>query len=230
MKKISVLVGVVFLLGTLARAQADYPKAELNLGYTYMRIAPSGNVNSFNANGGQGQLQYNLSHGLGIVADLGAVTNGNISAHATNFPGDQMQFWYLFGPRVSLHKGGKFTPFFEFELGGVHNSRSFTVDNAVIPLTTVVPSGVTVERGTTTTKFRSTQNAFAMAAGGGVDIKLTHAIAVRPIELDYFPTHFSPFNFSTATGTFPEFNTPRWQHNLRYSAGVTFRFGGGSGY
>jgi hypothetical protein len=94
-----------------------------------------------------------------------------------------------------------------------------------------VPSGVTVEPITDQpgfTKVRSTQNAFAMAIGGGVDIKVGRHLAVRPAQLDWLPTNFSPFNVTVPSGIFPNFNTSNWQQNFRYSGGVTFRFGGES--
>jgi opacity protein-like surface antigen len=232
MRNTLLILGLALLLGTLASAQ-EYPKSEVYTGFTYIRVAPSNHVNAFNAVGGLGSFQYNINEAFGIVAEFGGITNGNISGFGRNFPGDQTQFSYLFGPRVTYDKTGKFEPFVELLFGGAHNSRSFSVPNTAIPLNPVIPRGITVEPGATHTKFRSTQNAFAMAFGGGLDIAVKHGLAVRPFEIDYFPTHFSPFNFSTSglpqvnPQVFPGFNTTQWQHNIRVSLGVAFRFGGG---
>jgi outer membrane immunogenic protein len=222
-----VLIGLALLLAAAAIAQ-EIPASELFLGYSFVRVNPGNGVNAFNSNGGLGQFQYNVNRHVGVLAEFGGQVNGNISARATNFPGDQTQFLYLFGPRISSNKTGKFTPFVEFEFGGVHNSRSFTVPNSIIPAGFTVPSGVTVEPGIPNTKFRSTQNAFAMAFGGGLDIKVGRRFAVRPIELDYLGTHFSPFNFSqNGAGVLIANinNNTQWQNNLRYAAGVDFHFG-----
>ena len=232
MRKTLLILGLALLLGTLASAQ-EYPKSEVYTGFTYIRVAPSNHVNAFNAVGGLGSFQYNINEAFGIVAEFGGITNGNISARGFNFPGDQRQFSYLFGPRFTHSKASKFEPFVELLFGGAHNSRSFSVPNTAIPANAVIPRGVTVEPGATHTKFRSTQNAFAMAFGGGLDIAVKHSLSVRPFEIDYFPTHFSPFNFSTSglpqvnPQVFPGFNTTQWQHNIRVSLGVAFRFGGG---
>jgi len=89
--------------------------------------------------------------------------------------------------------------------------------------------GVRVTQFANFTSFRSTQNAAAMAVGVGVDLKLSRLIAVRPVQLDYLPTNFSPFNItglSALPGVPINFNSSRWQQNLRYSAGIAFRFGG----
>jgi opacity protein-like surface antigen len=224
-RKFSIAVGLVFLLAMLSAAQ-EVPKVETYFGYNYLRVAPPGNVNAFNTNGGLGALQYNFNQHVGIVGEFGGNTAGRITvggiAGGRAFGGDQTQFSYLFGPRVSINKTGKYSPFFEYFVGGIHNSRSFSVANSQIPVGIVIPAGFTVEPGLTSTKFRSTQNAFAMAIGGGFDIKVNNRVAVRPIQLDYLPSHFSPLNFSTTIG-----NNTRWQNNLRYSAGISFRFGGG---
>jgi hypothetical protein len=58
-------------------------------------------------------------------------------------------------------------------------------------------------------------NGFSLLAGGGIDIKLSHAIAVRPGEFDYLLTRFR--NNFTNQGA-------QSQNNFRYSAGVVFQF------
>jgi opacity protein-like surface antigen len=60
----------------------------------------------------------------------------------------------------------------------------------------------------------NTKNAFAMAAGGGLDYGLTRHIAINPIQVEYVLTKFN--------------STDRFggvQNDIRYSAGVVFRFG-----
>jgi hypothetical protein len=58
-------------------------------------------------------------------------------------------------------------------------------------------------------------NSFAMAIGGGVDLKVSHHFAIRLAQVDYFMTRLdnsllSPSSFS--------------QNNFRYSGGIVFRF------
>jgi hypothetical protein len=52
------------------------------------------------------------------------------------------------------------------------------------------------------------QNAFAMALGGGLDVKVGSHTAVRPIQVDYFLTRFGGSS----------------QNNTRLSFGLVFRF------
>ena len=214
------------ILFAIHMAAQDIPKAEVYGGYTYLRFNATAPVNAFSANGGQGSFQYNFTHWLGFVAELGGVHNASLTvAGSQTLHPDQTAFTYLFGPRFSINKGGVVSPFFEFFGGGFHNSRSFNLPNSLFA-SGIPPSitGVTVTNlGNGTSKFASTQNAAALALGGGVDIRLSHRIALRPIELDYVPTNFSRFNIPGLPG---RINTANWQNNLRYSAGLDFRFGG----
>ena len=54
-------------------------------------------------------------------------------------------------------------------------------------------------------------NAFAMTAGGGVEVEVRRRLAIRPAEVDYFLTRFA-----NAVNDH--------QNNFRFSAGVVFRF------
>ena len=56
-----------------------------------------------------------------------------------------------------------------------------------------------------------------MTAGGGLDIKISRHISFRPIAVDYYLTRLR---------NLPVGGAEDHQNNLRYSAGVTFLFGG----
>jgi len=87
---------------------------------------------------------------------------------------------YLFGPKLSYRSAGRFDPFAQVLFGGARFSA---------------------------TGFSS--NAFAMTAGGGLDIKVSDHFAIRVAQVDYLMTRFA--------GT--------RQNNFQYSGGVVFRFG-----
>jgi hypothetical protein len=94
---------------------------------------------------------------------------------------------YLFGPRFNW-RHSRFTPYVQFLFGGVY---AWT------------PNGPT-----------GTQNAFATAAGGGLDYQLNNHIAIKPIQVEYVMTQLP-----TSVGLGGH------QNDLRYSAGVVFRLG-----
>jgi len=54
----------------------------------------------------------------------------------------------------------------------------------------------------------STDNGFAMAAGGGMDVSVNKRVAIRPVQFDYLLYRLWGRNL----------------HNIRYSAGVVFKF------
>ncbi len=88
---------------------------------------------------------------------------------------------YTFGPRVTYRKSEKVQPYFHALFGGA----------------TLSGGG-------------SSESAFAMQFGGGVDWVASPHLAIRVGQFDYVPTHFGG----------------EWQHNFAYSAGIVFRFGG----
>jgi opacity protein-like surface antigen len=59
----------------------------------------------------------------------------------------------------------------------------------------------------------NSQNNFAAAFGGGLDYALTSHITVKPVQVEWLTAQVSNSNLNYA------------QNNLRYSAGVVFRFG-----
>jgi opacity protein-like surface antigen len=54
----------------------------------------------------------------------------------------------------------------------------------------------------------ASSNAFAMTAGGGVDVTLTRHVSLRAIQVEYLYTHFGGAS----------------QNNLRLQSGIVWRF------
>jgi len=65
-----------------------------------------------------------------------------------------------------------------------------------------------------------TQNKFTTAAGGGLDYNLTRHISLKPIQVEYVATQFDSEQIGGNLKTFGSH-----QNNIRYSAGVVFKFG-----
>jgi opacity protein-like surface antigen len=86
---------------------------------------------------------------------------------------------FLFGPRLS-YTAGKITPF----------------AHALYGVSRVTGDGLT------------SQNSFAMAYGGGVDVTVAKRVALRLAQLDYVRTQFGDSS----------------QNHFRYSTGVVLRF------
>jgi hypothetical protein len=103
-------------------AQEEPSKLELYGGYEYFRFNINAKFNgqppsqTFNGNGGGGELVYNVNKWLGVLGDVSGVWATNAINQGAAIP-------YLFGPRVSLrHKHGVVRPFVQALLGGVVTS------------------------------------------------------------------------------------------------------------
>ncbi|HUJ31460.1 MAG TPA: outer membrane beta-barrel protein [Candidatus Acidoferrum sp.] len=133
---------------------------------------------AFNMNGASASVSFNPTRSLGIVADFGGYHVGNIGGASV----DANVYTYLFGPKVA-YRHGRFTPYAQALFGGAHASASaFGISGS--------------------------DNSFAMALGGGVDVNATEHIGIRLIQAEYLMTRFSS----------------ETQNNARISAGIVFRF------
>lgn len=193
MKVSAMLLGSLVIFGAAASAQenAPTPVAEVGFSYSYTRVNPGGAIRSTNANGGYGYTEYNFNRVFGLVAELGA----NYTGTASNALLGNTTFQYLFGPRFNW-RASRFTPYVQTLVGGERFSNGFNVSS-------------------TTPRLLTSQNNFAAAFGGGLDVNVSSRFAVKPIQLEYLMTQAS-----TGAG-----NLNFVQNNLRYSAGVVFRFG-----
>jgi outer membrane protein OmpA-like peptidoglycan-associated protein len=183
------------------------PKIEWFMGYTYLRAVPSlspGNRLMW-LNGGSTSVAFNLNRSFGIVGDFGGfnetrllLTSGNPPvAVAPYHPVEAgTVFTYLAGPRLSFRKYDRVTPFAQALFGGIRASAEADCNSCTPQL--------------------PVENAFAMTAGGGLDVRIHHRLAIRVIQAEYMMTRFE--NLSTGgTGS---------QNDMRLSTGIVLRFGG----
>lgn len=188
---VAIVLFVLFVLAVAiapAQAQQDSGRAspiELYGGYDYIRfnINASASVlqppsETFNANGGGGQLVYNVNNWLGVLGDLSGYWATNSIKSGAAMP-------YLFGPRANWRRG-KITPFAQLLVGGMLTSGGI--------------------------QTFGWQNHFALAVGGGLDVRVSRHISLRPLEAEYFLTKI------------PDGLNNR-QNNFRAGAGIVFRFG-----
>jgi hypothetical protein len=199
MRKLSVLLIAVVGLSLSAFAQ---DKVEVFGGYSLLRLdANAAPTDQRNLNGWDAELGGKVLPFVSIVGDvsghyqtidLGSV--GNVKNSVYTFMG---------GPRVSVKVGG-IRPFAHVLFGLEHDKSEA---NAL-----VLPAGL----GSLGT-FTDSNNNFAMAVGGGVDISVAPFLAIRPVKLDYLFVRNDVFDInglSVATHT----------NNLRYSAGIVLHF------
>jgi hypothetical protein len=117
-------------------------------------------------NGGSGWFGYNFDRRLALVGEVGSELASNIDGTSAGLTLTS----FLTGPRYSWHHTNRVVPFGQLLLGGAHASGALT-------------PGVSGLAGS--------GNAFAMTAGGGVDVPLATHVALRAFQLDYYLTRFT---------------------------------------
>jgi opacity protein-like surface antigen len=196
------ILGITLLLGSVAVAQDDH-KIEVTGDYSYFRLNPGlpSVWNSQNLNGGGAQGAFYFKSWLALAADFqgyGSFTQCPKSSSEFVGCASGNLFTYTFGPQVK-YRAGKFEPFAEVLLGGAHSNFYANACNK--------DTGICGSRS-------PSNNAFALAIGGGVDIAVSEHIAIRLVDADYELTRFGN-NFTGGNNS---------QSNFRFQTGVQFRF------
>ena len=161
-------------------------RVEVFGGYQFSRI------DGYNGNGWNVSSAVNLNRWLGVAADLsgtykhenflGPLCPGPICSGSAV---DVKNSTYMFGPVLSYRSHGRATPFVHALFGGDHLS------------------------GTASGFGSAPANGFAMALGGGTDVKLNRRWAVRLFQVDWLYLRFSGTGESS---------------NARVSTGLVLRF------
>jgi opacity protein-like surface antigen len=197
MQKLMVAVGLITLSASILMAQAtsdEQPKNELFAGYSFH----SADINTLTIdphrtaqNGVNLAYTRNINEHVGLVADASAHFHRNaFSTGGGTFTSNRDQYFVLGGLQFRPHYHGRLRPFAHALFGG-SLFRGFTADRRA--------------SGNVFTFDDATS--FAMAFGGGVDVRLTKNIDLRLIQADYTPTFFGSGR----------------QDNFRISIGVVFK-------
>lgn len=73
--------------------------------------------------------------------------------------------------------------------------------------------------------FGESRDGFAMAFGGGVDLRVTSWFGIRLIDADYLPSHFTGPAYFPLTLSSPVPQVTTWESNSRFTFGVVFKVG-----
>lgn len=108
MKKLAVLLVLLFSSALVARAQEAAPRGDFSVGYSYFREGFSGGANT---HGGSVSGAAYLNDWLGVVGDFGIyhLSQSGTSANTYTFLG---------GPRLSANRGKSVSPFVQALVGG----------------------------------------------------------------------------------------------------------------
>jgi hypothetical protein len=191
MQKFVVLIVFLGLLSLPLMAQ----KVEVFGGYQYLRLNNVGGNNSgidVNANGWDTSLTGYFNKFIGVTGDFsGSYATFNVPNGDGTTSSISGHFYSYTGGPVVAFREGKVNPFVHVLVGGAHAGFS--------PCT------------------NCGQNGFTTLFGGGVDLKVNKAIAVRLIQADWVYYHFGsgPANNGGSYGE---------SDNVRIATGVVIRF------
>ena len=161
-RRLGLLLAALLVCTAAAHGQGVSPM-EVSLGYSYVLAnAPPLQCGCFGMNGGSGAFASYLGHGFGLVADVGGYFQNNV----VNSGRSLTLVTVLAGPRYSLRRSKKWTPFAQVLAGGAHGSGTLY--------------------GTSSTS--GTAGGFAMSAGGGLDWNVSRSVSVRLFQAEYLMT------------------------------------------
>ena len=202
----TLLVGLLLLIVS-GKAALGQHLGELTANYSYMHYVPVDNLPTANLNGGGGSAVLYFAGFFGLKAEVEGYASQNINF---NFPPGSIRcpsgcagtaqanlFTGNFGPQIKI-RIKRVQPFFEGLVGGAHTNYYQNVHKNCPGCTSGSPGDWALD----------------VVLGGGVDIKVTSHLAIRPIEFDYFLTRFIN-NITSGNNN---------QNNFRYQAGLVFEF------
>jgi hypothetical protein len=183
--------GIVALLGLgtpLASGQNTAPPSvELALTFSAQRSLQVNTTQNFWAEGAAAEIGVDAFRGFGIAANFTGARTSNIGTTGTALS----LVTVTFGPRYRWHDGHRLSLYGE---GLVGEANAFS---------SLFPS---------TFGAQTDANALATQVGGGVDLRLSHHVAVRALEASWLRTQFPN-------------STSDIQNNLLLGAGIVIRAG-----
>lgn len=210
MRKLLLLLAIILASAPAGFAQSDYANWEYFIGYAHERanngadrLDVSGrSVSSTGAtsrvdfvsrrrpfNGVTGEVVANVHHNVGLVTNF-AVTfaNADLLDRLTGrtFNARLTRYTLLFGPRYNWRNSSPFIPYAHALFGATRYTARFRTNDFTCD---------------------TDRTAFAMALGGGLDIRAGKHFDVRAAQVDYLPVFFSQ----------------KREDGLRFSAGVKIK-------
>jgi opacity protein-like surface antigen len=183
----------VFVMSLAGAAAEDPPKFEVFGGVSWLHI-DNIKVAGIKQNymGWDTEAQYNFNKILGVTADI----SGNYGRLLPDTP-TRHSYSFVFGPTLSYR--AQHSTIFAHTLFGANTEN--------ILMSAVLGSS-------------DSDTAFAMAWGGGIDLKVNDTFAVRLGQLDWLYTRHN-FSFVLVNGK----PLADHQNNIRYAGGVVINFG-----
>ena len=211
MRKLLLLFAIVLVCAPAGFAQSDYSNWEFFIGYAHERanngadrldvrgraINPNGSTRRVDLiseripyNGVTTELVANVTPHVGLVTNFAATfanTDFVDALSGQRFRARVSRYTLLFGPRYNWRNSSPFLPYAHALFGVARYQAKFHDNDFTCPDTS--------------------DTAFAMALGGGLDIRAGDHVDVRAAQVDYLPVFFSH----------------KREDGLRFSAGIKIK-------
>ena len=211
MRKLLLLFAIVLVCAPAGFAQSDYSNWEFFVGYAHERanngadrldvrgraINPNGSTRRVDLiseripyNGVTTELVANVTPHVGLVTNFAATfanTDFVDALSGQRFRARVSRYTLLFGPRYNWRNSSPFLPYAHALFGVARYQAKFHDNDFTCPDTS--------------------DTAFAMALGGGLDIRAGDHVDVRAAQVDYLPVFFSH----------------KREDGLRFSAGIKIK-------
>ncbi|HET7214161.1 MAG TPA: hypothetical protein VFL79_11270 [Terriglobia bacterium] len=162
----------------------SYLQNNLSSTYSPFYLAPTPFGSNFSLNGWQASITEKATDWVGLTQEFGgSYGNKQLQGLDNHFS----TFSILSGPRFYYPGLKGVTPFVHALFGYEQTTVELQGQN-----------------------LKATGTSYAMAFGGGLDVKVSRGLAIRLLQVDYY----RPQVFGSS------------QNNLRFSAGIVLRFGG----
>ena len=233
LKRLAIFTLLLFVGPPLAKAQDDEHKTEVFIGFsalaaqnalmnkdikTFEGLTPA----QFRALAGfdlldserfipgyglEANVTHYFSKRVGLSADFSGYHRKATARIAdTLFRANHSIYYFLAGPQAKVLSGHRATVFVHALAGAARTSVSYREIG---------------DANLTTAKDSSTR--FAMAFGGGVDVRISNRISARVFQLDYVPMLGKDRRVTASDGTVVDINGRAQQGNFRLSAGIVFK-------
>jgi hypothetical protein len=191
----------------MGRFPRKIPTFELTAHYDFFHNSPK-DSQSGSCHGGGVTAALALNRWASVVAD---VSGCQMSLSGPNLSGDSLT--YLFGPRFTYRKGDRWSFYMNMLLGGQKLTQEQIFPERI-------PTGDLTEWNRLDAWVRHAQitevseaNAFAVSVGGGLDLSINRALAIRIGNIDHLWTSIG------------DFNNISYARGFRFSSGAVLRFG-----
>ena len=195
MRKLLLLLAIVLVCAPAGFAQSDYSNWEFFIGYAHERanngadrldvrgraVNPNGSTQRVDFvseripyNGVSTELVANVTPHVGLVTNFAATfanTDFVDALTGRSFHARVSRYTLLFGPRYNWRNSSPFIPYAHALFGVARYQAKFRNNDFTCPDTS--------------------DTAFAMALGGGLDIRAGNHVDIRAAQVDYLPVFFS---------------------------------------